>query len=185
MIRNNKGAFRTFITNSQTVTKNKVSEFNRKNVYIGLSKRGYGYTYFAKKNFKPGDKIMEGFGQIINHQTPHFSVQIGIKKHYLPWKWTGKYWNHSCDPNAYVKTLKKGFPALFALAKIDKGQEINYAYWMTENGWTKKANENTIKCECGSKNCGGEILSFSQLPKKKQLLFKQKGIISKYLLKKI
>mgnify|MGYP001582859880 CR=1 FL=1 len=92
--------------------------FNRENVNAGLSSKGYGHTYFVKKDFKPGEEVMRGFGKIIDHQTSHISVQVGTKKHYKPEKWTGRYWNHSCDPNTYIKTRSDGFPSLVALKKI-------------------------------------------------------------------
>src|SRR5690242_10992199 len=100
--------------------KKKVLEINQKNVFTGISPKGYGRTYFATRNFEPGDLVMIGYGKIINHQTPHSSVQIGINSHYLPEKWTGKYWNHSCDPNTFARTGKDGFPSLIALKKIKK-----------------------------------------------------------------
>lgn len=164
------------------MTKKEIISFNQKNVYTGTSPKNYGQAYFASKEFKPGDKVMVGFGRIIDHQTPHISVQTGIKRHYKPKKWTGRYWNHSCDPNTYIKTRLDGFPNLIALKKIKKGDEITFAYYMSEFEWTKDVYESQAKCKCGEKNCKGKILSFSQLSKKEQKSLKSKGICSKYLL---
>ena len=159
--------------------KEDVINFNKKNVSTGKSPRNYGHTYFAKKDFRPGETVMMGFGKIINHQTSHLSVQIGFHKHFLPTKWTSRYWNHSCNPSCFVKTRDDGFPNLVALKKIKKGEEITFAYWMTEYQWAKNAAENQEKCKCGSKSCKGKILSFSQLSKKDKI--KHKEHISKYL----
>lgn len=166
------------------MTENKVIEFNKKNVYIGLSKKLYGHTHFANKDFKKGEIVTMGFGKILNHQTPRISIQIGINKHYLPKIWTGMYWNHSCDPNTYIRTREDGLPNLVALKSIKRGEEITYSYWMSEFKWIKNADESKIKCRCGSKNCRGKILSFSQLPKVFQKKLIDKKICSKYLLTK-
>ena len=164
------------------MTKEEVITFNKDNFYIGISKNGYGWTHFAKKAFNPSDKVAMGFGKLIDHQTSHCSIQIGHHKHFLPTKWTGKYWNHSCNPNTYINTEKNGFPSLCALRKIKKDEEITYAYWMSENEWIKNADETHTQCKCGGKDCKGKILSFSQLSKRKQSTIKKMRICSKYLL---
>ncbi len=165
--------------------KNDVIAFNKKNVYIGLSKNGYGYAYFAKKSFKPGESVMIGFGKIVDHQTAHISVQIAYNKHYLPSIWTGRYWNHSCLPNTYIKTQPNGFPSLVTSKKINPDDEITFHYSMTEFQWSKKAEENYLKCLCGQKKCSGKILSFTQLSQKEQEMIRKKGVCSGYLLKEI
>lgn len=91
--------------------------FNKKSVYVGSSKHGYGLTYLAKREFDHGEVVMESTGKIINHQTPHISVQIGENRHFLPSKWTSKYWNHSCEPNTHIKTRSDNFPSLVASKK--------------------------------------------------------------------
>jgi|SRR3989344_4215430 len=164
------------------MTGNQVKEFNKKNTYIGVSKKSYGRTYFAIRDFKKGEVVMVGFGKIIDHQTPHISVQIGINKHYLPNIWTGRFWNHACESNTYMKTKADGFPSLVALKAIKQGEEITYSYWMSELRWTKYADESKIRCKCGSKNCKGKILSFSQLSKIEQGKIIHKKICAKYLM---
>lgn len=163
------------------MTEKEVTTFNKKNVYVGSSGKSYGRTYFARRDFKGGEIVMAGFGKVINHQTPHYSVQIREKKHYLPKSWTGRYWNHSCDPNTHMKTREDGFPNLVAMRSIKKGDEINYSYWMSELSWIKNADELKIKCKCKSKNCLGKIFSFSQLSSKKQRSIINKKRCAKYL----
>ena len=164
------------------MTDNQAKDFSKKNVYIGMSKKPYGKTYFASRNFKKGEIVMIGFGKVINHQTPRISIQIGINKHYLPKNYTGRYWNHSCNPNTYAKTREDGFPNLVALKSIKQGEEITYSYWMSELEWTRNADESRIECKCGSKKCTGKIFSFSQLSKKDQEKIISKRICSKYLI---
>ena len=117
--------------------RNTILSFNKRNVYTSRSPKGYGMAYFARKEFKKGDIIMIGFGKVIDHQTAHISVQIGFKKHYIPEKWTGRYWNHSCNPNSCIKTRSSGFPNLIALKKIKKNDEIIFLYAMSEFEWAK------------------------------------------------
>ncbi|MBI2482320.1 MAG: SET domain-containing protein-lysine N-methyltransferase [Candidatus Vogelbacteria bacterium] len=162
----------------------KIELFNQKNVTSRRSEKGYGFSYFAKKDFKPGDVVMMGIGKTIDHQTYHISVQIDVKKHYIPKKWTGKYWNHSCDPNTYVKTRSDGFPNLIANKKINKGDEITYSYWMSELFWIKQADESHVKCRCGSKKCKHKILSFSQLSEIDKKNVRNSHKCSRYLLKR-
>lgn len=154
---------------------------NEKNVLIDRSSKGYGLTHFTGRNFKKGEVVMLGFGKIIDHQTPHISVQIGVRKHYLPTKWTGKYWNHSCNPNTHVKSRTDGFPNLVALRDIKEGEEISYGYWMTEFTWIKNADELKVSCKCGTKKCKGRILAYSGLHKMEQEILKKKRLCSKYL----
>ena len=133
------------------MTEDEVIEFNKKNVFCGLSEKKYGQTHFANRDFKKGEEIVKGYGRMINHQTSHCSVQVDVERHFVPKKWTARYWNHSCNPNTFVKTRKDGFPSLFALRNIKKGEEITFAYYMTEYSWGKNADENHAKCLCGEK----------------------------------
>ncbi len=159
-----------------------VVAFNESNVYCGESSKKYGgMAYFAKHNFKKGDIIIHCFGEIIDHQAGHFSMQIGPKEHYLPTKWTGRYLNHSCDPNCFVHTRSDGFPDMIALRNIKKGEEITFGYFMTEYLWSSRAHEKRISCLCGAKKCAKRILSFSQLSDKQKNNLKKKKLISSYL----
>ena len=164
-------------------TREKIDVFNKENIYTGLSPKGYGFTCFANKAFKRRDIVAKGFGRKINHQTSHVSIQIDDNTHFIADKWSGKYWNHSCNPNTYIHTRPNGFPDLIALKNIRIGDEITFAYWMTEFEWSKECDENTIKCICGDRNCKNKILSFSQLSKSEQSKLKKLGLCSKYLLK--
>jgi len=155
--------------------------FNQKNVYCAKSQKGYGRTHFAKHNFQAGNIVMHGFGKIINHQTKHLSIQISPKKYFLPTKWTGKYWNHSCEPNCFARTRSDGFPDMVALRNIKKGEEITYSYFMTEHSWSALAVEKKISCLCGAKKCCKRILSFSQLSEKQKNILKKRNLISLYL----
>lgn len=156
-----------------------VDKYNRSMIYTGKSVNGYGHTYFAKNLIKKGTVVVMGFGKIIPKQTGHISIQIDYDKHYLPTLFTGKYFNHSCDPNLYVVTREDGFPNWLALRDINNDEEITYGYWMTEYTWGDAADENTKICQCSTDNCTGRILSFKQIS---EYGIQEITKISKYLL---
>lgn len=167
----------------KSVTLKSIIKFNQNNTYTGVSIKGYGHTCFAKKDFDPREVVMMSIGKVINHQTPIISIQIGVDKHFQPTKWAGRYWNHSCDPNTYVKMRADGFPNLVALRRIKRGDEITYSYAMTEYSWCKNAEERTTLCKCNDKKCKGTISSFSQLPKSEQKVLVENRKCAPYLKK--
>jgi len=59
-----------------------------------------------------------------------------------------KFINHSCNPNSYVKTIKK-IRKVLAMRNIEKGEEITFDYSINGN------NDGTFNCHCGSDNCRG------------------------------
>lgn len=155
--------------------------FNKQRVRCGKSPLGYGFTHFATVPLRAGETVVRGYGKVIDHQTSHFSVQMGVQIHFLPNKWTGRYWNHSCDPNCHVITGSDGFPHLIASRDISEGEEITYAYFMTEYEWSRTANENDVVCHCGKPNCRGKIPAFRNLSTKEQKFYISKGMVSNYL----
>lgn len=163
------------------MTLQSVVRFGQRNTYLGISDKSYGRTCFAKKNFNIGEVVVMGIGRIIDHQTSKVSIQIGLDKHFLPTKWTGRYWNHSCEPNTYVKTRSDEFPNLVALQRIKCGDEITYSYAMTEYSWCRGAEERVIACKCKSKKCKSKILSFSQLSKSEQKTLVKHRVCAAYL----
>ena len=59
------------------------------------------------------------------------------------------YINHSCEPNAYVRTIH-GHVVFFALRDIDAGDEITVDYEQTLHPDSKR-------CYCGAASCRGRI----------------------------
>src|SRR5207244_4720780 len=59
------------------------------------------------------------------------------------------YINHSCEPNAYMKTAY-GHVLFFALRDISPGQEITIDYENTLHSDRKR-------CRCGAPNCRGTL----------------------------
>ena len=59
------------------------------------------------------------------------------------------YINHSCDPNAYMKTLY-GHVLFFARRDIKAGEEVTVDYEQT-------LLPDSRRCHCGANNCRGTI----------------------------
>lgn len=59
------------------------------------------------------------------------------------------YINHSCEPNAYVRTIS-GHILFFALRDIHPGEEITVDYEQTLHPDSKR-------CYCGAQSCRGRI----------------------------
>src|SRR5882672_9647084 len=59
------------------------------------------------------------------------------------------YINHSCDPNAFMKTLH-GHVLFFARREINATEEITIDYEQT-------LLPNSRRCHCGAQNCRGTI----------------------------
>ncbi len=158
----------------------KISQ-NQKMVYCGRTKKAYdGFTYFACRDISPGEIVVRTCPvSISDHQTKHISIQFGANKHLIPSKWTGRYLNHSCEPNCHVETGADGYPNITASRLIKKDEEISYSYFMTEENWSSQSHESYISCLCGAKNCKKKIISFSQLSNSEKIKFKQR--VSRYL----
>lgn len=171
--------------NGQTQKSNsqvdRIIAFNKSNVYCDRSSLNYGFSYFASKSFRKGASVLKSIGRIITRQTSCYSMQIDIDKHILPLKWTGRYLNHSCNPNLFVRTRSDGFPDFIAIRNILEGEELTYGYYMTEFKWTSKAQEKHISCKCKSSNCVTKIRSFSDLTDAEKQHLKQNNLILNYL----
>lgn len=149
------------------------------NVYLA-SRPGVGLGVFAQRSFQPGEFLFSATGVVVPAQTM-FSIQIGWDRHldaYPP----ARYLNHSCDPNAGVKTNAQGWPDFYARRVIAKDEEIRYDYAMTEYRHYERARPEwdfDLTCHCGAPTCRGRFGYYSELPQ--ELKIKYRGFISDYL----
>ena len=119
-----------------------------------------GRGCFATIPFPRGRKIAEYTGELIPDVE---ATRRGEKRRVLricaidyDWSLDGSrggngthYINHSCDPNAYMKTLY-GHVLFFALRDIEPGEEITVDYQTTLHSDKKR-------CYCGAASCRGRI----------------------------
>ncbi len=145
-----------------------------------LKETRHGKGVFAARDLHKGDLILETTGVVLGHQTEH-SMQIGWETHLEPDP-PIRLINHSCAPNAGVKTNRLGFPDIVALTNIEQGEEIRFDYAMTEFQHYDRENpglEFSLRCQCGSPNCRGKLGYYSELPD--ELKERYRGYLSDYL----
>jgi hypothetical protein len=146
-----------------------------------VGKKGKGV--FALKDFKKGELIVRRKkGKIFKESgIPHhwkgkwiYLDKIGEGKFELGQS-PDKYFNHSCNPNAFVKNRK-----VFAMKSIKKGQEITFDYAIN-NDYASIRKE---RCYCGSKNCRkfypGRFFDLSKRQQKKYLPYLDTWFRKKY-----
>lgn len=149
----------------------------------------------ALKDIKKGQTIcvLEGdvrsLDEIIkmaNEGTEHPSdpLLVGNEK-YLDLNEVSRTFNHSCDPNAYVKGRNK----LTALKDIKKGEEMTFDYSTTMDDNEEKIKKAgrvvwTCKCNCKSFKCRGIINQFKTLPRETQLYYLERRLMPDFMLKK-
>ena len=125
---------------------------------IGKSKIN-GRGCFAATEFKRGRKIAEYTGERISDleaQRRAGRAKLRICDIDGRWSLDGSrggngthYINHSCAPNAYMKTIH-GHVLFFALRHIRRGEEITIDYEDTLHPDSKR-------CRCGAASCRGTI----------------------------
>ncbi len=123
-----------------------------RNVVVKKS-RIHGKGVFAIKNYKRGNPILNIDDSHVvtdtSKLTPKnydFDLDFLANKQVIWMQPPEKYINHSCDPNAYVKTIN-GTRKVVAMRNIKKGNEITYDYAINGYGNAK------LVCNCSSKNC--------------------------------
>ncbi len=125
-----------------------------------------GKGVFALRDFRPGEFIFRRrHGRVIsNHEAASLSederrhlteLDFETSAVLLP---PGCYLNHSCDPNSMRSGVK-----VFAWRDIRRGDEVTIDYRL--NAFDAQR----WKCECGSKDCPGEVTgSFFALDEERQ-----------------
>ncbi len=141
-----------------------------------------GLGYFAIIPIPEGSLVSTVFGEIIGHQTEQHSVQQTEDIHIEPGEWGGKYLNHSCEGNLFVRSDDRGIARFFAARDIIKGEELTYPYYLTELTWSPGVSELNITCSCGAKNCRGIIKSFDMLDYTQMKELVQTEKLSRYLI---
>lgn len=135
---------------------------------------------YAVRAFKRGEFLFAASGRVVGEQT-EFTLQIAWDRHldaYPP----ARYLNHSCDPNAGVKTNALGYPDFYAFREIAKDEEIRYDYAMTEYRHYERVRPELdfdLTCHCGSPRCRGRFGYYSELSQ--ELKEAYCGFLSDYL----
>ena len=119
----------------------------------------HGKGCFATEPFQARTKIAEYAGErITNAEANRRAHRKTLRICAINSRWSldgsrggngTHYINHSCDPNAYMKTLY-GHVLFFALRDIKAGEEITIDYEQT-------LLPDSRRCHCGARNCRGTI----------------------------
>lgn len=126
-----------------------------------------GKGLFATRAFTAGDVIHTlDTSRRVDEDHPLRSEQ-GESEEHLAYLGRGKvvllpeperHLNHSCDPNAYVRT-SDGRTELLARRRIRAGDEVTIDYLINTDGGS------SWRCRCGADRCRGELeTSFFELP---------------------
>lgn len=127
----------------------------------------YGYSLFAKRNFKKDELVFVASGKIVNYHTDYtipidHNLMIEPRLPLSP----AAFLCNSCNPNLGVK----GRTHFVAMRKIKKGEELctNYAFLGYDYGEEKsisgkKGKVIDLSCKCGAKNCRGKLGCYKTL----------------------
>jgi len=136
-------------------------------------KKSNGKGLFARKLIKKGSIIFHFEGKIGDdaHTNPE-SLQIDEDKFLESTLKFDDFLNHSCEPNCYIDWQNLN---LIALKDIQIGEELSFNYNTSEYDLIDIVQNCSFKCNCGSKNCIGEVKGF------KYLSAEQKKKIQKFI----
>jgi uncharacterized protein len=124
------------------------------NVIIG-STGDKGRGVIARRALAAGERIFTVTG-LRTHQRTRYTVQLSHGVHIEPGG-PAKFLNHSCEPNAGVRTREDGRPDIVAMGPIAAGEEITVDYAMFEYV-VGPSSEGS--CLCGTPACRGRITGF-------------------------
>lgn len=147
---------------------------------IEIKKSNSGNGLFARKLIKKGSVVFHFKGKIGDdaHTNPE-SLQIDENKFLESTLKFDDFLNHSCEPNCYIDWQNLN---LVALKDIQIGEELTFDYNTAEYDLINMVQNCSFKCNCGSKNCIGEVRGFRYLsPEQKKQIQK---FISPFLKKK-
>lgn len=128
---------------------------------IEIKKSNSGNGLFAKSSIKKGSIIFHFDGKIGDDaHTNSESLQIDEDKFLESTLKFDDFLNHSCEPNCYIDWQNMN---LIALRDIQIGEELSFDYNTAEYDLINMVENCSFKCNCGSKNCVGEVKGFRYL----------------------
>ncbi len=140
------------------------SQYDR-NVTVTKSAAGRGVH--AKKSIPENQVLFTVTGHKSNKRS-RTSFQIDADTHMEP-NIFGAYLNHSCEPNAGIRTNFEGLLDVVARRQIKPGEEVTVDYAMFEYELADMAK---VACLCDSPGCRGAILGYKHLSQNKKNEYK-------------
>lgn len=144
-----------------------------KSIAVAEVRKGF-FSCRAVENISAGSFLTDLWGPVLDAPHSH-TVQVGINKHVDPQGTVPAFLNHSCQPNAKFVYTRRGvsysdlegnyevFWYLISIRDIKEGEDITFDYNTTEYEMAA-----AFKCECGVKQCLGEIKGFKYMSPKQQ-----------------
>lgn len=138
----------------------------------------YGRGVFAGDRIPAGSLIAPFIGPFLRYAETDentYALQIGPDLYIGGSGGVDDYFNHSCEPNAWVKIT--GITAeLRAIRDIQAGEEIcfDYSTILDEDDFT-------MRCGCGSARCRGTIGDGKDLPSEVWTRYLELGILPEYV----
>lgn len=135
---------------------------------IKLSSKSVAHKGVSAQRDIPKDEVIF---TVTGHHTKkrsRTSFQVGHDKHIEP-NIFGAYLNHSCAPNAGVRTNSAGALNIIARQPIKAGEEVTVDYAMFEY---ELADMSHVPCMCKSGDCRGTILGYKDLSPQKKIEYK-------------
>lgn len=123
-----------------------------------------GMGVFAKRQFLPGEIVLEVDGQLLRQKDYNASSYVMElnSKWYLEPSIPGAFVNHSCSPNIELVEMTKFSLGFVALVNIEPDSELVFDYQWPALDWTPR-------CHCGSLNCRGWVVAQDQVKKMKKI----------------
>lgn len=144
-----------------------------------------GMGLFAARAFGAGEEIMHIAGRVVHHRVlwrrrgSSFSancLRFGPETYLDPGDGPGRYINHSCEPNAFIRKESNRL-YVFAARRIAAGAELFFDYSTTigdDDIWT-------MRCRCGRARCRGTVRNFGSLPEAVRKRYLTKGLVPGYI----
>jgi SET domain-containing protein len=138
----------------------------------------HGRGVFAAERIPAGALIQAFSGPFLRYaQTDEstYALQIGPDLYIGGSGGVDDLFNHSCDPNAWVK-IDGTSAELLAIRDILPGEQICFDY-----STTLDEGDFTMRCACGSESCRGLIGDGRDLPSEVWTRYVELGILASYV----
>ena len=145
---------------------------------LEVREAAYGQGVFAAEPIPAGALIAPFTGPFLRYnQTDEstYALQIGPDLYIGGSGDVDDLFNHSCDPNAWVK-IEGTSAELRAIRDISPGEEICFDY-----STTLDEGDFTMRCACGSAACRGVIGDGKDLPADVWTRYMTLGILASYV----
>ena len=145
---------------------------------LDIRPAAHGQGVFAADLIPAGTLIAPFTGAFLRYTDTNadtYALQIGPDLYIGESGGVDDLFNHSCDPNAWVK-ISGASAELHAIRDIAPGEEVCFDY-----STTLDEGDFTMRCACGSAACRGVIGDGKDLPADVWARYMELGILAPYV----